>query len=121
MIVDNANPKSNVVHVTDSTWDNEVIKASMEKPVFVDFWAEWCGPCKAFEPILDRVANDMGDKIKFTKINVDENSKIPQEFGIMAIPTLIIVNKGEKILQQSGLLAEGAFRELLNSIINDGK
>lgn len=112
MIVnDNANGK--VTHVTDSTWQTEVIEASKIKPVYVDFWAEWCGPCKMFAPVIDKVALDMSDQIKFTKIDTDSNPIITQKFMVMAIPTSLIFINGEVSFQQSGMMPESKFREIL--------
>jgi thioredoxin 1 len=105
-----------VSEVSDSNWEAEVIEASKTKPVFVDFWAEWCMPCKMFGPIVDKVADEMNDKIKFTKMDVDANSEIPQKFGIMSIPTSMVFINGEPAIQQSGALPENMLREMLNSV-----
>lgn len=113
MNIDNSAKHGKITEVTDATWMAEVIEASKEKPVFVDFWAEWCQPCKIFEPIVERVAEEMSDKVKFTKLNTDENLETPQNFGVMAIPTLMVFVNGEKVVQQSGLIPESAFKQML--------
>ena len=78
----------NIINVTDSTFDDEVIKS--ELPVLLDYWAEWCGPCKMIAPILDDIANEYIGKIKVAKINIDDNPNIPAKFGVRGIPTLMI-------------------------------
>ena len=81
------------IQVTDSTFEEEVLKS--DKPVVLDFWAPWCGPCKAIAPILEQISDEQGDKIKIVKVNVDDNQKYAADFGIRSIPTLLIFNKGE--------------------------
>jgi len=82
-----------VTTLTDATFDEVVNDASA--PVVVDFWAEWCGPCKMIAPILDEIATEQGDSVKITKLNVDENPAIAQRFGVMSIPTLLVFRDGE--------------------------
>ncbi len=82
---------------TDQNFEQEVIKS--DKPVLVDFWAPWCGPCQMMGPIIDELATEMGDKAKIGKINVDENPEIAQKFGVMSIPTIKIF-KGGKISKE---------------------
>ena len=84
---------SNIIETDDSNFESEVLKA--EIPVLVDFWAPWCGPCKAIAPILEQISDEQGDKIKIVKVNVDDNQKYAADFGIRSIPTLLIFNKGE--------------------------
>ncbi len=83
----------NVVHVTDANFDQEVMKSAT--PVLVDFWAPWCGPCKAIAPILDQLAGEYAGRLKIVKVNVDDNPMAPQRFGVRGIPNLIIVKGGE--------------------------
>lgn len=83
-----------ISHVTDDSWQTEVVDAS--GPVVVDFWAEWCGPCRMIAPILEEIAVEYGDKVKVAKMNVDDNQKTPQSLGIMGIPTLMVFVNGEE-------------------------
>lgn len=82
-----------IVAVTDSSFEQEVLQA--EGPVLVDYWAEWCGPCKMIAPVLDELAEQYGDKIKIAKLNIDENPETAPQYGIRGIPTLMIFKDGE--------------------------
>ena len=82
-----------ITDLTDSTFDEE-IKGS-EEPVLVDFWAEWCGPCKLIQPILEEIASEQGGKLKIAKLNIDENLEISRRFEVMSIPTMILFRDGE--------------------------
>ena len=84
---------SNLTHVTSENFENEVMQS--DKPVVVDFWAEWCGPCKALSPVLDEIATEMNDQARIVKVNVDQASDLAQRFGIRGIPTLIFFKNGE--------------------------
>jgi thioredoxin 1 len=90
--------------VTDATFDSEVIKSA--EPVVVDFFAEWCGPCKAMAPALDQVAQEMTGKVKVVKIDVDQNPEITQRFRIQAMPTLMLFKDGKVAAQQVGALVQ---------------
>ena len=92
------------VKVTDENFDTEVLKSS--KPIVVDFWAEWCGPCKMIAPILEEIANEMSDKVLVGKLNVDENSQTPPKYGIRGIPTLILFKNGEAVGTHVGALSK---------------
>ena len=83
----------NVLHVTDASFDQEVMKSTT--PVLVDFWAPWCGPCKAIAPILDQLAGEYAGRLKIVKVNVDDNPQVPSRFGVRGIPNLLIVKGGE--------------------------
>ena len=87
--------------VTDASFDNDVLQA--EKPVLVDFWAEWCGPCKIIGPSLDELAEELGDRVTIAKFNIEENPDKPTELGIRGIPTLYLYKGGEKVAQQIGI------------------
>jgi thioredoxin 1 len=91
-----------IKHVTDASFEADVLKA--DRPVLVDYWAEWCGPCKMIGPVLEALAKEYGDQIQITKMNVDENSVVPGKFGIRGIPTLMIFKGGEMVGTKVGAL-----------------
>lgn len=82
-----------VLKIDEENFENEVLKS--DKPVIIDFYADWCGPCKMMSPIIDEISDELGDKIKVGKINTDENLELAQEYGIMSIPTIMIIKNGE--------------------------
>jgi thioredoxin 1 len=88
--------------VSDITFDQEVIASSSEKPVLVDFWAEWCGPCKMLNPTLEQIALEKGEKLKIVRVNVDENPHTANNFGVMSIPTMILFREGIAVKQVVG-------------------
>ena len=94
-----------IVHVTDASFENDVLNASA--PILVDFWAEWCGPCKMIAPILDDVAAEYQGRLKIVKINIDENEQTPAQFGVRGIPTLMVFKGGENVATKVGALAKG--------------
>ena len=85
---------SNAIDISDDTFDSEVLES--DKPVLIDFWAEWCGPCKVLGPVIDEVAVAYSDKVKFVKLNIDHNPSNTQKYGIRGIPTLMLFKNGEK-------------------------
>ncbi|MDD9901392.1 MAG: thioredoxin [Alphaproteobacteria bacterium] len=93
---------SNAQQVTDSEFEAEVLKS--DKPVLVDFWAEWCGPCRALGPTLDALADEKGDKIKVVKVNIDENPAAPSKYGVRSIPAMFIFKGGEIVAQTVGAM-----------------
>ncbi len=102
---------SNVLEVTDSNFEEEVKKSDI--PVLVDFWAPWCGPCRALAPVIDELATEFEGKVKVVKVNTDENAKVAQEFRISGIPSLLFFNKGEAVEQMVGVQKKSTLAELL--------
>ena len=95
---------SDVQHVTDSSFEDDVLKA--DKPVLVDFWAEWCGPCKMIAPVLEEVATEYKDRLTVAKLNIDENPNTPPKFSIRGIPTLIVFKDGNVEAMKAGALTK---------------
>lgn len=106
---------SSSLNVTDNEFETEVLKA--DGPVMVDFWAEWCGPCKALSPIVDEVANEMGDKLKIVKINIDESPNAPTKYGVRGIPTLMMFKGGEVVDTRVGGMSKSQLNEWLKSVV----
>ena len=102
-----------IVHTTDATFAQDVLKS--DKPVLLDFWAEWCGPCKMIAPILDEIASEYQDRIKVAKINIDENPQTPPKFGIRGIPTLILFKNGTVEAQKVGAVSKSQLAAFLES------
>lgn len=102
-----------IVHVTDVSFENDIAKA--EGPVLLDFWAEWCGPCKAIAPMLDEVAAEYKDKLTIAKLNIDENPKTPQRFNVRGIPTLILFKNGQVEGQKVGALRKSDLAAFLDT------
>jgi len=98
--------------VSDSNFDSEVLKN--EQPVLVDFWAPWCGPCRAIAPILEELAKEYEGKIKVAKMNVDENPSTPSKYGIRAIPTLILFKGGDVAGQVTGAVSKSNLKDMIN-------
>jgi thioredoxin 1 len=102
-----------IVHVTDETFENEVLKA--EQPILVDYWAEWCGPCRMIAPILDEVAAEYAGRVKVCKLNVDENQSTPPKYGIRGIPTLMLFRNGNVEATKVGALSKSQLVAFLDS------
>jgi thioredoxin 1 len=102
-----------IVHVTDDSFEQEVIKSDV--PVLVDYWAEWCGPCKMIAPILEEVVDDYEGKLKIAKLNIDENPNTPPKFGIRGIPTLILFKDGDVEATKVGALSKSQLTAFIDS------
>ena len=102
-----------VSQVSDAkTWESDVIKSDI--PVFVDFWAEWCGPCRMVGPIVEELANDYDGKIKFVKVNVDEANELASKYNVFSIPTLVILKNGEIVGQQVGAASKESYQGMID-------
>ena len=99
-------PTPYIFDATTATFDQAVIQNSFEKPVLVDFWAEWCGPCKGIAPILDEASKDYDGRLQIAKLNVDENRDVPAKFGIRGIPTLMLFKDGQVTATKVGALSK---------------
>lgn len=102
-----------IKHTTDATFEADVLKS--DKPVLVDYWAEWCGPCKMIAPILDEVSKDYAGKLQIAKLNVDENRDVPAKFGIRGIPTLMLFKNGALAATKVGALSKSQLTLFLDS------
>ncbi len=102
-----------ILQTTDAAFEQDVLQA--ELPVLVDFWAEWCGPCKAIAPILDEIASDYADKILVAKVNIDDNAGTPAKFGVRGIPTLILFKNGQVEATKVGALSKSQLTAFLDS------
>jgi thioredoxin 1 len=100
---------------TDSTWDSDVIKA--EKPVLVDFWAPWCGPCRMVAPIVEELAEEYAGKVEFRKLNTDDNPATAMKYGIRSIPTLLVFKGGEPVGQIIGFRPKSDLKKRLDSVL----
>ena len=103
------------VEITDATFEEEVVKS--DTPVVVDFWAEWCGPCKMIAPLVEELAGEYEGKVKFTKLDVDSNPQTPMQFGIRGIPTLLIFNGGKPVGQVVGAVPKSMLKKRVDEAI----
>lgn len=109
-----SNPVSDrIVHVTDDSFEDEVLNAS--EPVLVDYWADWCGPCKMIAPVLDEIAGEYAGRVKVAKLNIDENPATPPRYGIRGIPTLMLFRRGEVEATKVGAVSKSQLTAFIDS------
>jgi thioredoxin 1 len=106
-----------IVHTSDATFEEDVLKS--DKPVLLDFWAQWCGPCKAIAPVLDDIATVYGNKLRIAKLNVDDNKAIAAKFNIRSIPTLMLFNNGAVVARKLGAIPRSELVFLLDNQLQD--
>ncbi|WHA06268.1 thioredoxin [Candidatus Megaera polyxenophila] len=99
--------------IKDNEFESEVINSKL--PVLIDFWAEWCGPCRMLSPILDQLSEEMDCKVKIVKMNIDENPETPSKFGVRGIPTMLLFKEGKQIATKVGVQPKNALQEWINS------
>ena len=104
-----------IMDIDDSSFETEIVQS--DKPAVVDFWAPWCGPCKAIGPVMEELAGSYGEQIKFTKCNVDDNPVTPGKFGIKAIPTLIFFKDGKVVDQITGMVAKSKLEDTIKTLV----
>ncbi|MGD8911416.1 MAG: thioredoxin TrxA [Candidatus Thiodiazotropha sp.] len=102
-----------IVHVTDDSFESEVLQST--QPVLIDYWAEWCGPCKMIAPVLDDIASEYGGKLKVVKLNIDENPNTPPRYGIRGIPTLMLFKDGEVEATKVGAVSKSQLVAFIDS------
>ncbi len=102
-----------IVHVTDDSFEDEVLNSA--EPVLVDYWADWCGPCKMIAPVLDEIANEYAGKVKIAKLNIDENPNTPPRYGIRGIPTLMLFRQGEVEATKVGAVSKSQLTAFIDS------
>jgi thioredoxin 1 len=106
----------NIVNISDDSFENDVLQA--EGPVLVDFWAEWCGPCKMIAPVLEQVADEYDSKLRVAKLNIDDNPESAPRYGVRGIPTLILFRNGEVVGTKVGALSKAQLTQFIDNSLN---
>jgi len=104
-----------ILHVTDDSFETDILKA--DTPVLIDFWATWCGPCRALGPIIEEIADRFKDQVKVSKINIDDNPKVTAQYGVMSIPTLILFKEGKPLDRLVGLVPRERLEEFIKKAL----
>jgi thioredoxin 1 len=104
-----------VLHASDTSFEKDVLKA--DRPVVVDFWAEWCGPCKMIAPFLDDIANELGERVQVVKVNIDENPLTPTKYGVRGIPTLMVFKNGAAVATKVGALPKRQLQDWIEQSV----
>jgi thioredoxin 1 len=105
-----------VKEVSDTkSWETDVMSSSM--PVFVDFWAEWCGPCRMVSPVVEELSEEYGEKVDFVKVNVDQANELASKYNVFSIPTLAIFNKGQIVAQQVGAASKESYKNMIDKAL----
>lgn len=104
-----------IMNVTDASFENDVLKSS--EPVLIDFWATWCGPCRAIAPVVEQLAGEYAGKVKVAKVNIDENTKIPTQYDVRSIPTLLLFKEGKVVGQIVGAAPKPKMEELIKKAL----
>jgi len=105
----------NAKPVNTKSWQTEVMDSQI--PVFVDFWAEWCGPCRMVSPVVEELSSEYPGKVKFVKVNVDESGELASKYNVFSIPTLAVFNKGEIIAQQVGAASKASYKNMIENVL----
>ena len=106
---------SNLINSTDSNFQNEVLEA--EKPVLVDFWAPWCGPCRMVGPVVEQIAGEYQEKLKVVKVNVDDNPQTAAQYGVMSIPTLVVFKDGKAVQKMVGYMPKEQMKSQIDQVL----
>ncbi len=107
--------ESSLLHVSDKNFESEVLRSGI--PVLVDFWATWCGPCRAISPIIEELAKEYSGRVKITKLNVDENPATPSQYGVRGIPTLILFKEGKVLDQIVGSVPKARLKAMIEKVL----